>query len=635
MTSDAASDSTVIAANAAPPARLVARDGREWAWGAALLALGLVPRLVMAIAYPVRPISDFAGVLGFALAMRDQSFAAPGYYWDVFNVGPPLVLSLLLRFFPHDPEATARLATAAWTGLMPLLPFFIWRRVMPLWVRVLAGALLALWPGQVIFSGVVAQDNWVTPPAVAAAVLAARVLAERRAYPVAAGLLFALAVAMRQEMMYVLLPALLVGAGIVGIAGPRARRAALCVLAVGVPFLAMAWQRQAATGHFALSSGHLGYTLLGTVRPGATHLGWDDPVSYVATVKPELVRNRQRLFHETLPLALAEVRRRPVFQAARVVAAALRTPFVADAEDLYWSLNAEGVQPPERKAAAAALAARAGPLLLLEACAIHGLFVVALVLGSWKRDGAVLVVAATALAKILLHAVLVPTGRFLVPAIALELVAIALGCWLLVRTRAWRAGGVAAAAGIVAAIAAPLAGRALTAKVQDRDPTDVQRTYRFTLTGTGHQGVLDCVVSQGKLTALDRQFAVLAPLHEQAAAGEVAAADCAVRDGGAAGEPLAIDLDGPVGVSAGSVRHRVMLDGREVPAHDVGTDVGTNVTADAASPEAELGVVGAARRPLRVELVVEQPLAAGAARTTFRLVRGSVAAATPPTPGPR
>ena len=630
------------AANAAQPAAIVARDGREWAWGAALLALGLVPRLLMATAYPVRPISDFAGVVRFALAMRDQSIAAPGYYWDVFNIGPPLVLSVLLRLFPHDPEATARLATAVWTGLMALLPFLIWRRVMPLWVRLLAGALLALWPGQVLFSGVVAQDNWVTSPAVAVAALAARVLAERRAYPVAAGLLFALAVAMRQEMMYVLLPALLVSAGVVALAGPRAKRAALCALAVGVPFLAMAWQRQAATGHFALSSGHLGYTLLGTVRPGATHLGWDDPVSYVATVKPELVRDRQRLFHETLPLALAEVRRRPVFQAARVVAAALRTPFVADAEDLYWSLSAEGVQPPERQAAAATLAARAGPLLLLEACAIHALFVAALLLGSWRRDAAVLVVAATVLAKMMLHAVLVSTGRFFVPAIALELVTIALGCWLLVRTQAWRAGAVAAAIGVAFAAATPFAARALSAEVRERDPTDVQRIYRFTLTGAGHQGVLDCVVSQGKLTALDPEFAVLEPLHAPAPAGEVAAADCALRDGHAGGEPLSIGLDGPAGELAGSVRRRVMLDGREVPAHEVDPDVAPDVVpvipdvaAGAERAEAELGVVGAARRPLRVELIVEQPVAGGAGRTTFRLARGSAPAPTPSTPEPR
>lgn len=623
MTSDPASESTVSATAAAgrevaAPEGAAPRPGSELAWGALLLALGLLPRVLMAVAFPVRPISDFSGVLSFATAMRDQSIAAPGYYWDVFNVGPPLVVSVLLRLFPHDPEATARLATAVWTGLMPLLPFLIWRRVMPLWVRVLAGALLALWPGQVLFSGVLAQDNWVTPPTVAVGALAARAIAARRSYPVAAGLLFALAVVMRQEMMYVLLLALLAGAGIVGVpgtVGEKAKRAALCALAVAVPFLAMAWQRQAATGHFALSSGHVGYTLLGTVRPGATHLGWDDPVSYVATLKPELVRDRQRLFHETLPLALAEVRRRPVFQTARVVAAALRTPFNSDADDLYWSLGAEGVQPAEKRAAAADLSARAGPWLLRQARAIHALFLAALLLGLWKRDGAVIVVALTVLAKVVLHAVLVSTGRFLVPATALELIAIALGCWLLARTRAWRAGAVVAAIGIVVAIAAPPAARALTAKVQERDPTDVQRTYRFTLTGRGHAGALDCVVSQGKLVALDAEFAVLEPLHEQAPAGEVAAADCALRDGAAAGEPLALAFDAGGGPPAGSVRQRVAFDGREVLSRDAGAPAGP--------ARAELGRVACcARRPLRVELVVERPIAARAASTTFRLVRG-------------
>ena len=47
------------------------------------------------------------------------------------------------------------------TGLTPLLPFLLWRPILTFRWRMAAGLALALWPGQIFFSGVVAQDNWV------------------------------------------------------------------------------------------------------------------------------------------------------------------------------------------------------------------------------------------------------------------------------------------------------------------------------------------------------------------------------------------------------------------------------------------------------------------------------------------
>jgi hypothetical protein len=109
----------------------------------------------------------------------------------------------------------------------------------------------------------------------------------------------------------------------------------------------------------------------------------------------------------------------------------------------------------------------------------------------------------------------------------------------------------------------------------------------------------------------------------------MAAADCALRDAEAAGEPLAIAVEGGARAPVGSAQQRVTLDRRELLSHDV--------AANAGRAAAELGLVACcARRPLRVELIVEQPIAADAASTTFRLVRGSGSAAAPvATPGPR
>ena len=149
--------------------------------------------------FPVRPVSDFEGLVALARLMRDVSWTAPSWRWIYFSPGLPLTLSLVLRLFPGPPEDVARLATAVVCGLVPLLPFALWRGVVSFRVRLLAGVLLALWPGQVFFSGVVAQDNWVLPPTVALACLAARaLLAGGRGRPVLAGLLYALAAAMRQ-----------------------------------------------------------------------------------------------------------------------------------------------------------------------------------------------------------------------------------------------------------------------------------------------------------------------------------------------------------------------------------------------------------------------------------------------------
>ncbi|HEX2224783.1 MAG TPA: hypothetical protein VHN15_11315, partial [Thermoanaerobaculia bacterium] len=60
----------------------------EWGWGLSLLALGIGARLLFGAFFPTRPVSDFRGIIDFALDLRDKSLFVPGYYWDVFNLGP-------------------------------------------------------------------------------------------------------------------------------------------------------------------------------------------------------------------------------------------------------------------------------------------------------------------------------------------------------------------------------------------------------------------------------------------------------------------------------------------------------------------------------------------------------------------
>ena len=597
---------------------------REAAWALLLLLLALGPRLAFVQRFPTLPVSDFRGVLEFATAFKDQGLAPKGYYWETFNIGPAMALSVALRLSPADPETTARVATAVWTGLMALLPFWIWHGVLPLWVRVLAGAMLALWPGHIFFSGVVAQDNWVIPPTVAMAALAARCLVSKRAHPVAGGLVYALAVAMRQEMMYVLLPLLLATAAP---ALPRDRRAwrnlGLCALAVGLPFLAMMLQRQKATGHFALSSGHVGYTLLGTVVPGASPNWWADPVSFAASVDPELARDRRKMLEGAMPLALAELRRRPGFHALRTLAAALEFPFRGDPGNLFWSVIAYGVLPPGREAEGAAFAFRATPWLENEMLILQGLFLASVALGVWKRNPAILAIALAALFKIGIHAVLSAQGRFFTPATALEIVAVALGFWQASRMPSRRAPAVVLILAFAAAWGLAVGGRELVAHVRERDLAEErQRTYRFTLTGWGHRGALDCVVRQGRLTLLGKETATLELFHAYPAPGEEASADCTLS---ASGKPTPLvfritDSYTPGG-DPGRVVQRVEVDGVPVLTHDLAAEPGGGPL------EIPLGVVGPGPvRRVRVEVTAENPSPGvpwgAAASTTFRVVPG-------------
>ncbi|HEX2642251.1 MAG TPA: hypothetical protein VHU81_04610, partial [Thermoanaerobaculia bacterium] len=568
----------------------------ELAWGLLLLAAGVGARLLFVAVFPTAPVSDFRGIIDFALDLRDKSLFVPGYYWDVFNLGPPLVLSVILRVFPADPESTARLATAVWCGLMPLFPYLLWRGILPLWVRVTTGALLALWPGQVFFSGVVAQDNWGLVPAVAMGCLAVRALLDpdphRPGYPLAAGLLYAFCVAMRQEMLGALLPLLVAAGGFTRRAGWRPARIAACALGVGLPFLALCAQRQKVTGHFALSSGHAGFTLLGTVVPGATAVDWKDPVSYIASVEPGLVRDRHRMFQEAGRLGIAEVRRRPGFQALRVAAMLARSPFASDPELLYWSLVAPDTLPAPLQARGQAFAFRAMPLLKIEMLGIQIAFLTALGMGLARRNPAILFLAAAALLKVGLHSVLVFQARFFMPATGLELVAVGVGFWEIARSSR----GSRQPAGILAGAALLAVGLVTVApKLHDRvrslDPDDEQRTYRFTLTSYQTPGALDCVVRRGRLTALGDTEATLETLRTRPVPGERAAAECVLRAGGAAGGalppiPLAVEvLDGyEPGGQARQMFQRVEIDGREVWRHDLAATPGTGWQAAPAGP---------------------------------------------------
>lgn len=534
-----------------------------------LLAASLLTRLLFVQVFPTRPVSDFRGLVDFGLWMRDRSVTAGGYFWDLLNPGLPLVLSLIFRIFPQDPDTAARLSTAVATGLLPLFPFLLWRRVLPLRVRLLAGGMLALWPGQIFFSGVVAQDNWVLLPTVALACLAVRAVSDRSAHPVAAGLLYALGVAFRQEMLVALLP-LLAAAALGSSWRARWRRSLLlCAVAAGVPLLLLALQRQAATGRFALSTEHGGVAVLGSYVPGSTANGWADPVPYIAAVAPSLLDDPGELKRQALRLAWREAAARPLFHTARILAFTLELAVAGDAADVIWSLTYPDVIPPPRHDLALAVARAAIPGLEIEMALLLALFLASLLLARPARlarstNPAICILVAAMALKAGLHAVTVLQGRYFLPVTALEILVIALVFGEAVGRVPRRRMAAALAAGAAAATAVALVAPRAVARVRARD-VDVPRVYRFSLEPSyGDPKLFDCVVRQGRLTVLSGTGARIETYHPDPSARETAAAECVSR-AAAPLPPLVIRLLDPYapGGSPGRMTQRVVVDGRE------------------------------------------------------------------------
>jgi hypothetical protein len=540
----------------------------------ALLLLGVGSRLAFTRAFPTLPFSDFQALIGFGKHLLASGPAAPGWFWIQLNPGLPMLVALLFRVLPDGGPAAARESTAIWTGLLPLFPFLMWRGALSFPLRLFAGLLLALWPGQIAFSGVVAQDNWVLVPAVALASLAVRrlLLPGSRAYPVSAGLLYALAVAIRQEMLLVLLP-LLAAAALSADRAWRGRDAARLLLAAGVPLVLLAVQRERATGRFALTTEHGGLALIGSFMPGAFGSGWVDPRPWAASTAPELLLDAERFRAGAASLALAEARRRPAFHALRIATQTARGAIKSDADNLFWSLASPNALPSAWREAGARLSRSLRPWLYAEMGLLQGLFAATMVLAFLGRSPALLVLGSAVFLKVALQAIVSPMSRLVVPATALELLAIPLAVPL------WRAvSGRARAALALLVLTVPLALVAfvprLQAAVERRDP-DLPRRYRFPLAVPGAQPVW-CAMDSGRLSGLEWQVATIETFAADPAPGDRARVVCTLPALGP-GESLELRIEDAysAGGLPGRMVERVEVDGREVLRHDIAAEPGS------------------------------------------------------------
>jgi len=555
---------------------LPTQRSRELTLSLILLFAALSPRLLMVTLFPTQPISDFAGLVGFGKHLMQAGMASSSWHWDFFSTGLPLTLSLLFRWLPFQPEATARLATALLTGTSALLPWFLWRGTFSRSVRFASALMLAIWPAQIIFSGVVAQDNWLIPIGIALAVLAIRAQQPGRQSPLWGAILFVLGTSMRQEMLLPLLPlALVVAVGRTnhGRTARLGRFLAISFIGLGM----LAGHRAIVTGRFSITSTHSSYSILGAYAPGAGANYWTDPSAFLAAENPALLdRDMRDLGLDAYDLVWKQLTRRPRFHFVRIIASTLNA-LLRDGVT-YWSLTAEGVLPPELLHSGQSLASFTHKLLPAHATLLWWslllLLPAALRRQAKHRIGAATICLAILL-KVAIHAITVAQPRYflIVQAWAMLLIAAALGNLqrsdLKLQNLAWLAvsGGIALSLAPVQAIAEAYVLR------NDVFPT----SYAFPLGSDGLR--LQCEMHEGRLISIHRDELTMAFTRDNPNPGDRARAVCHALAGETA-RLLIIEVFDPYPLSGlpDRVLQRVAINNKTILEHDLAAEAGAGWT---------------------------------------------------------
>jgi hypothetical protein len=539
----------------------------------AVLAISFAIHCWLPIWHPTPLISDFLGIVTFASDMAEKGPFAPGWYWTLFSAGTPTLLSVPLALSGADDALVARLATAAVVSLLPVVPLVVLRGVLPLWSRLLVAGILMLLPSHIVFSGVVAQDNWVQLPSLALACLAVRnAYGEGRGYPVWSAILWCLALYVRQEMLVVLLPLAVLAAW--PISSNRGLRSFVAFAGIALALmLGVAGQRQAATGDFSLASRHGGVSMLGSYIPGAG-FSWIPYDDYIKRHAPELVGDAEGIRKQAGRLALEEVRQRPFFHLVRRMGAVADTLTARDGSLQYWAFGADAGAGPGRSANEAAFAAHLAAVfarpVLYSTILLHALFLGAAYIGLRTRDRALIAITLVVLLKVGIHFVVAVQARFFLMVFVLEALAIGLAAVRLYQGRPMlRSAGLVVLAGLVllAVVVAGL-GR-LNAWVVNQDRLWEQAAahdYRARLA----QGSADCQLSGGRILSSGPSGITFAVEHPDPEPGEFAELRCLLSPVGKGGDMV---LEVEDGYAPGGFPDRMIqfveVEGEIVRRHDV------------------------------------------------------------------
>lgn len=388
-----------------------------------LLLVAFLPRIGFVSIFPSHPTSDFQNLINFGLSFKLDWLAKGNIYWKYFSAGLPLILSLLFRIFPYDPEVISRWATVFITGSTALIPFLVWRDTLSLRARVIAGIFMSLWPGQILFSGIPAQDNWVLPTSVMLAALSVRILVNKEVgRPILGALLYVLTVSIRQEMLICMFPV----AVVVVIGSDKKEFIKRSLVAVTIAALAFGFlivQRGMSTGRYSLSSDHMGLTILGSYIPGSGR-GWGNPLPYLAIAAPEELQqdDYQKI---SVELALKELFSRPRYHLIRAIGTVSFHLFQAEDNYYWWSLSKQGVLSADKIDEATLFISKTDswiklPALLVQFFFFSSLFYVIFV--ERRKLLTVLPVLMVIFLKVSIHSVIVSEPRYYLTVIALQIV---------------------------------------------------------------------------------------------------------------------------------------------------------------------------------------------------------------------
>lgn len=547
----------------------------------ATLAISLVIHLWLPLRHPTPLYSDFLSVATFASDIAKHGPATPGWYWALFSAGTPTLLSIPIALFGGDMATIARVSTALVIAALPLVPLLMLRGVLPLWSRLLVAAILVFMPADIVFSGVVAQDNWVQLPALALACLAVRnVWGSGKGYPVSSAILWCLALYIRQEMMVALLPLALLAAWPLGAAAspspsrPRSL-ATFAVLSI-VLMLGIAGQRQAATGRFSLMSEHGGASMLGSYIPGSG-FGWIAYDDYEARRAPEVAGDTDAKLTRAGQLAREEIAARPGFHLVRRMGAVVDTATGHDGTLQYWAFGTGGANGPERNASESAIAVHLGAAfarpVLFSTLLLHALFLAAMYIGWKTRDRALIAIGLAIALKVGIQFLMVVQARFFLVVLVLEALAIGIAAVRLYRDRTLMKGATIVTVAGIAALACAVAGLGKLGQwVSEQDQVrtqELQREYRVSAASV----LADCHLSGGRVLSSDAAGFTFAVEHPDPAPGESAELRCKLSPIGKGGN-IALEVEDSY--APGGFQDRmfqvVQMGGKEVLRHDIGAE---------------------------------------------------------------
>lgn len=397
----------------------------EWIILSIIMALSVLPRLIFISVFPSQFVSDFAVIFRFGLAMSKDLFARGEPAWNFINPGTPFFLSLLFRTIPADPELVARWATALIAGMLPLIPFLVWRNIFSLQARTISAFLLALWPGQIIFSGIPSQDNWLLFPALLLCAMCVRNLVlQEGGFPFWGAVLYILAVFIRQEMFVVLLPALFVILWTKTFQRFLRNLFFASVTLLSLLFILILY-RGTATGNYTLTTSHFGEAMLGSYVPGSGK-SWADPKPYLAANAPHLLyQNQGKLSQkDAISLVWQEIQDRPVFHIIRVISLPASDILSLEGSLAYWSLtNSEFLSGDYKNPF---FINEIIPKLKYFSLFSHFLFGYSIIFVLLKKKDAwpAIFLFLILLLKVIVHAFIVSQSRFYLMSIALEFLVI-------------------------------------------------------------------------------------------------------------------------------------------------------------------------------------------------------------------